>query len=93
MDERTDLYNLKQTFDPSKEKDKIKEAAAKIKSLDEQIKELKQVNEQKAKEHHQKMASDTEYLHEYETRHTELKQKYEREIAGEVPADVHPPIP
>ena len=88
VDERTDLYNLKQTFDTSKKKDKIKEAAAKIKSLDEQIKELKQVNEQKAKEHHQKMASDIEYLHEYETRHTELKQKYEREIAGEVPADV-----
>ena len=55
VDERTDLFNLKQTFDPSKEKDKIKETAAKIKSLDEQIKELKQANEQKAKEHHQKM--------------------------------------
>ena len=40
VDERTELFNLKQTFDSSKEKDKIKEAAAKIKSLDVRIKEL-----------------------------------------------------
>lgn len=87
VDERTDLFNLKQTYDPSKEKDKIKEAAAKIKGLDEQIKELKKANEQKAKEHHQKMVSDAGYMQEYETRHTELKQKYEKEIAGKISED------
>lgn len=84
VDERTDLYNLKQTFDPSKEKDKIKETAARIKSLDEQIKELKHANEQTAKEPHQKMTSDTKSLHEFEAKHAQLKQKYEKEISGEV---------
>ena len=87
VDERTELFNLKQTFDSSKEKDKIKEAAAKIKSLDVRIKELKQANEQKAREHHQKMVSDAKYLSEYEAKHTELKQKYEKEIAGEISGD------
>lgn len=75
-------------MDPSKEKDRIKETAAQIKSLDAQIKALKQANEQKAKEHHQKMVSDAGYLKDYETRHAELKQKYEKEIAGEVSGDV-----
>lgn len=35
--QRTELYNLRQTFDPSKEKDKIKETSASIAELDRQI--------------------------------------------------------
>lgn len=83
-DKRNDLFNLKQTFDPSKEKGKIKDAAAEIKRLDAQIRNLKKENELKAKEHHQKMAADTAYLKEYETKYAELKAKYAKEIAGEI---------
>ena len=36
--ERTNTFNLKQTYDPSKEKDKIKEAGKKISELDTKIK-------------------------------------------------------
>ena len=84
VDERTDLFNLKQTYDPSREKDKIREAAARIKALDKQIRELGKANEQKAREHHREMTWDAGYLKAYEERHARLKQKYEKEIAGEI---------
>ena len=43
--QRTELFNLKQTFDTKKEKDRIKETASQISSLDAQIK-LKQQQRQ-----------------------------------------------
>ena len=38
--QRTELFNLKQTFDPSKEKEKIRKAGNEIKAMDRKIKEL-----------------------------------------------------
>lgn len=48
---RTNAYNLKQTLDPSKEKAKIKETAALISKLDNEIKEQKKHNKQREEEH------------------------------------------
>ena len=48
--ERTNTFNLKQTYDPSKEKDKIKEAGKKISELDTKIKAFEKEHEQKVKE-------------------------------------------
>lgn len=47
--EKTNAYNLKQTFDPSKEKDKIKEAGKKISELDTKIRAFEKEHEQKVK--------------------------------------------
>ncbi|MGN0167375.1 MAG: oligopeptide/dipeptide ABC transporter ATP-binding protein [Acetatifactor sp.] len=82
--QKTNIYNLKQTFDPSKEKDKIKEAAVQIKQLDAQIKEMQKKNEQIMKEHKAAAAADTEYQKQYDEKLAALKKKYEKEIAGEI---------
>ena len=42
---RTDVFNMKQTLDPAKEKDKIRQANQDIKKYDEQIKDLRKKNE------------------------------------------------
>lgn len=81
---RTNLFNQKQTFDPSKEKDKIKEAAAQIKQLDAQIKEMQKQNAQTEKEHKAAAVADTEYKKQYDEKMSALKKQYEEEIAGEI---------
>ena len=43
--QRIELFNKKQTFDPSKEKDKIRQATADIKALDVKIKELEKAKQ------------------------------------------------
>ena len=83
--ERTDLYNLKQTYDPTKEKDKIKQAAKEIKEYDAKIKELQKRREQHAKEKKHAVSADTAYMKHYQEEHARLHAQYEREIKGEVP--------
>ena len=64
--QRTELYNLKQTYDPAKEKDKIRAAAKSIKEYDAKIKELNKRNEQLAKEKKHSVSVDAEYMKRYE---------------------------
>ncbi len=82
--QRTELYNLKQTYDPAKEKDKIRAAAKSIKEYDAKIKELNKRNEQLAKEKKHNVSVDTEYMKRYEDEHARLQAQYEGEIKGEV---------
>ena len=82
--ERTELFNLNQTFDPKKEKDKIKETKAKIAAYDEQIKALEKEREAAIKSHADAAKSDTAYHQEYDKRMKELKAQYEKEISGEI---------
>ncbi len=83
-DKRTNLFNLKQTFDPKTEKDKIRQTAQEIKELDAKIKELKAHNEGLAKQKADKVAHDSAYLAQYDKKMAELKERYAKEIAGEV---------
>ncbi len=78
---RTDLYNMKQTLDSSKEKDKIKQTAAEISALDAKIKLLKSSEEQKERELKAAVAADTAYITGYNAKMSELKAKYNTEIA------------
>ena len=78
--QRTELFNQKQTFDTSKEKDKIKEAAGRIKALDEQIKALEKKREDTAKAHKASARQDTAYQNSFRQRMNELKQAYDKEI-------------
>ncbi len=81
---RTDLFNEKQTYDPSKEKEKIRQAAKQIKELDAQIRELQKRNEQRAKEKKAAAEHDSTYLKQYEEQMSALKAQYEKEIKGEI---------
>ena len=85
---RTDLFNLKQTYDPAKEKDKIKQAAKDIKEYDAKIKALQKENEQRAKEKKHAVSADTEYMKHYQEEHARLHTQYEQEIKGAVPEKV-----
>ncbi len=81
-DERTNLFNLKQTFDPKHQKQEIKDAAQKLKEYDKKIKDLKAANEAKAKAHKQAAQADAAYQSAYEKKMAELKARYEKEITG-----------
>ena len=71
--ERTNTFNLKQTYDPSKEKDKIKEAGKKISELDTKIRAFEKEHEQKVKERANSLAHDTAYNQEFDKKMAELK--------------------
>lgn len=85
--QRTELFNQKQTFDTSKEKAKIKEAANQIKALDEQIKALEKKREDTIKAHKTAAKQDTDYLASFKQRMEDLKQTYAKEIAQPITAE------
>ncbi len=79
-DERTNLFNLKQTLDPKSQKQEIRDAAQKLKDYDRQIKELNAANEAKAKEHKAAATADKAYQSAYEKKMSSLKERYDKEI-------------
>ena len=81
---RTELFNMKQTLDPSKEKAKIKETTAEIKKLDAEIKALEKATEQKIREHKNSVAHDTAYQKSYQDRMEQLKKQYAEETSKEI---------
>lgn len=74
--QRTENYNLKLTFDSSKEKDKIKETSAKIADLDAQIKNLEAEKKAAIEKHKHEAERDTEYLNAYHKKIEELRKEY-----------------
>ena len=82
--QRTQLQNTRQTYDRSKEKDKIKEAARRIAELDEKLTGLERRRKTTMREHAASTKADTAYKAEYEKRMSELKEKYARECNGEI---------
>ena len=81
---RTDAFNLRQTFDRSKEKDKIRETDRLIDSYDQQMKDLKKKEEQLVHDRKAAAENDHVFLKRYEETHAALKEQYDREIKGEV---------
>lgn len=79
--ERAETFNMKQTLDPKKEKDKIKAAAAKLADLDKQIKVMEKKRETTIKARAAAAKNDTAYLHEYQQKMDALKARYETECA------------
>lgn len=82
--QRTEAYNLMQTFDRSKEKDKIKESSRLISDYDVRIKELDQRKKKIIKEHAAKAKQDAAYDREYDSKMSALKARYEKECAREI---------
>ena len=85
--ERTNTFNLKQTFDPSKEKDKIKAAGKKISELDTKIRAFEKEHEQKVKERANSLAHDTAYNQEFDRKMAELKAKHAKEVSEAISAE------
>lgn len=85
--EKTNAYNLKQTFDTSKEKDKIKEAGKKISELDTKIRAFEKEHEQKVKERANSLAHDTAYNQEFDKKMAELKAKHAKEVSEAISAE------
>ena len=81
---RTDAFNLKQTFDRGKEKDKIKETDRIISEYDEKIKALKQKEEKLVRDRKAAAASDAAFQKSYQERSAALKAQYERETTVEI---------
>ena len=78
--ERTDLFNEVQTYDPRKERDKIKAAKARIKDYDARIKALEKKNEALAKEKKALVAADAAYNRQWDEKMAKLKARYAEEI-------------
>ena len=81
---RTDLFNERQTFDPAKEKNRIKEATAQIKALDQEIKAFDAKRKQLIAEHKEAVKNDAAYQKEYTEKLAALKTEYEKLIAGDI---------
>ena len=81
---RTDLFNERQTFDPAKEKDRIKEATAQIKALDQEIKAFDAKRKRLIAEHKEAVKNDAAYQKEYTEKLAALKTEYEKLIAGDI---------
>ncbi len=83
-DTRTALFNEKQTYDPHKEKSRIKEAEKKLKEYDAQIKALQKKEEEMVRERRKEAESDTAFNARYEKEMAELKERYDKQIKGEI---------
>ena len=81
---RTELFNEKQTYDPKKEKDKIKAATQRLKELDEKIKVLEQREGKEAAARKAAANQDTAFNAKYQSEMAALKAQYQKEIQGEI---------
>jgi len=86
--QRTELFNQKQTIDASKEKARYKEAAAQIKQLDEEIKQLKKKRAAHIAANKKAASQDTEYKKNYEEKMAAMKAEYAKKIKNDISAEV-----
>lgn len=81
---KTELFNMRQTIDTAKEKDRYKAVGEEIKALEKQIEQLQKQKAAVIAEHKKAMKQDTAYLSAYEKKLAELKAAYEKKIQGTV---------
>lgn len=86
---RTELYNLKLTLDPSKEKAKIKELQSRIDAYDANIKALEVEKKELIKKKKASLAADAQYLAKYNAKMTELKVKYTAATSGKISKETY----
>ena len=86
--QRTELFNLKQTIDPKKEKTRLKEVSAQIDAMDKQLKSMKKDVDATIAAHKKAVKADTAYLEEYTQKMSALKSAYDKAIQGEVSQNV-----
>ncbi len=72
----TELQNLKQTIDPSKEKERLAEIREQIADLEAQLKALETEKAELVKTHREQMKNDVAFKEAFEAKGAELAQKY-----------------
>ncbi|QUC66984.1 oligopeptide transport system ATP-binding protein [Aristaeella hokkaidonensis] len=80
--QRTELFNLKQTYDPRKEKELIRKADKRLKEMDQQIENLKKTQKERIAKKKQDAATDQAFLVQVQEKKDELNARYKQEIAG-----------
>lgn len=86
--EIAETFNLKQTYDSSKEKDKIKEASAKLSSLKDQLKKENADKDAAIKARKAELSADKEFLSEYNTKREQLLAEYNEAIKKPVSKEI-----
>ncbi len=81
---KTEEYNLKQTLDPRKEKDKINNSTQLIKDYEKQIQALTKEKNDLILQHKKKVLSDEKYLNSYKERLHALEEQYSKDINHEI---------
>lgn len=81
---KTEEFNLKQTYDPKHEKDKILKSSVLIKEYAQKIKELEEKKKELIKNHRKKILKNVEYLEDYKKRMDALKEEYVKTIDQEI---------
>lgn len=83
----TELFNHKQTLDPSHEKEQIKEETRQIAAYKEQIKALSKELENAKAARSTEYKKDTAAIAQYKAKRAELKAQYDKAISGAVSED------
>ncbi len=86
--DRTEEFNRKQTFDPHKEKNLIKESDAKIDALDKEIKAVEEEKKKLAHLHAEELKFDTAWQQNYQKRMEELQAEHKAAIAKPLSAEL-----
>ncbi len=87
--DKTEVFNRKQTYDPRRERDQIREANRQIKAYDIQLKDLQKQEKDLLKRHKRALRADTAYNAEYRRKKSELKARYAEEIKRDVSHENH----
>ncbi len=86
--QRTELFNLKQTIDSAKEKQRYKQTAQQIRELDDRIKALEREKDEKIKAHKEAAKNDAAYEKQYQDKMAKLKQTYAQQISQPISDDI-----
>ena len=81
--ERTELFNLRQTIDTRKEKERYHETGAQLKQMDAQIEQLQKERESLIKARKAAAAADKDYLDQHAKKMAELKASYAEAVKQE----------
>ena len=82
--QRTELFNAKQTYDPSKEKELIRKTAKQISDMDKQIKHLKKDRKKRITQRKREAAGDHAFLKEVQQKEQELRALYKEQTSGSI---------
>lgn len=85
---KTDLFNLKQTLDSSKDKEKIKAVSDEISELEKIIKDKENKSKELIKAKKAAADADSEYLKKYNDQMAKLKEQYSKEITRDINPEV-----
>ena len=82
--QRTELFNQKQTFDPAKERDQIRQAGRQIAELDAKIKALQNSRKERIARRKKEAAEDRDFQTRIREQEQALNARYRQEISGTV---------